>query len=96
VTNTLAYYGTLSVKAINNYYTGPRGLYHKTFAAVINSVMYKASVFVNFKNFIFAFTNTLAFDVKELITAVQKLCHRPQFSITTSIFLKNDKNLQKF
>ncbi len=43
----------------------------KLFAVIINSVMYQASVFVNFKIFLFTFTNTLDFDVKELIMAVK-------------------------
>jgi hypothetical protein len=43
----------------------------KHFMAVINSIMYKASVFVIVNNFKFALTNTLAFNIIELITAVK-------------------------
>ncbi len=47
-----------------------RGLYHKTFMAVINSVVQKASAFAIVSHFLLASTCTLAFYVTELITAV--------------------------
>jgi hypothetical protein len=43
----------------------------KLFNTVINAVMCSASVFVIVKNFLFNFTDTLAFYITELITDVK-------------------------
>ncbi len=47
-----------------------RGLYHKTFYGR-NRFRNVPSLFEIVKNFLFTLTNTLAFDVTELITAVK-------------------------
>jgi hypothetical protein len=46
----------------------------KLFTAVTNFVMFKARLLIIVYNFLLALTNTLAFYIVELITAVKKFC----------------------
>jgi len=71
VTNTLAYHVTELITAVNSFIIeAPGARIIKLFTVGINYVVQCASAFAIVSHFLLALTNTLAFYVTELITAV--------------------------
>jgi hypothetical protein len=70
--NTLAYFAAFSMtKGRVCIILVPEACVIKLLTAIINSIMYKVSVFVIVNNFLFTLTNTPAFYNTESITAVK-------------------------